>query len=147
MQKDDPIWDIIVEEARQASIEEPVLAAFFKASVLDQPNLDEALSFNLARQLSGPAVPAAQIAAVILQALQADASIGRSIRLDIEAAFERDAACDRHLTRSSITKVFRHRNFSEYLIGCGSRVVRCWHCFCRIRSLRHLPWIYIPGQS
>ena len=98
MQKDDPIWDIIVEEARQASIEEPVLAAFFKASVLDQPNLDEALSFNLARQLSGPAVPAAEIAAVILQALQADASIGRSIRLDIEAAFERDAACDRHLT-------------------------------------------------
>ena len=33
MQKDDPIWDIIVEEARQASIEEPVLADFFKASV------------------------------------------------------------------------------------------------------------------
>ena len=98
MQKDDPIWDIIVEEARQASIEEPVLADFFKASVLDQPNLDEALSFNLARQLSGPAVPAAQIAEVILQALRADASIGRSVSLDIEAAFERDAACDRHLT-------------------------------------------------
>jgi serine O-acetyltransferase len=98
MQKDDPIWDIIVKEARQASIEEPVLADFFKASVLDQPNLNEALSFNLARQLSGPAVPAAQIAEVILQALQADPSIGRSIRLDIQAAFERDAACDRHLT-------------------------------------------------
>ena len=30
MQKDDPIWNIIVEEARQASIEEPVLADFLK---------------------------------------------------------------------------------------------------------------------
>ncbi|MDG2502308.1 MAG: serine O-acetyltransferase [Porticoccaceae bacterium] len=98
MQDSDPIWDIIVEEARQAAVEEPVLEVFFQSSVLDHSSLDGALSYNLAEQLSSPAVPAATIAEVIAQALREDKGIGQSIRLDIRASFERDAACDRHLT-------------------------------------------------
>ncbi|MDG1813086.1 MAG: serine O-acetyltransferase [Porticoccaceae bacterium] len=98
MQDSDPIWDIIVEEAQQAAVEEPVLEAFFRASVLNHASLDGALSYNLAEQLGSPAVPSATIAEVIAQALREDTSIGQSIRLDIRASFERDAACDRHLT-------------------------------------------------
>lgn len=98
MEKNDPIWDIIVEEARQASLEEPLLESFFTSAILDQPNLDAALSFNLAQQLDSSAVPATKIAEVIQQALETDKSIGQRIRRDIVAAFERDAACDRHLT-------------------------------------------------
>jgi hypothetical protein len=59
MEKNDPIWDIIVDEARQASAEEPLLESYFTSAILDQPGLDTALSFNLAQQLDSAAVPAA----------------------------------------------------------------------------------------
>ena len=72
MQNSDPIWDVIVEEAQQAAVEEPVLEAFFRASVLNHASLDGALSYNLAEQLGSPAVPAATIAEVIAQALRED---------------------------------------------------------------------------
>ncbi len=98
MRNSDPIWDIIVNEAQQAAAEEPVLEQFFQVSILNHTSLDEALSYNLAEQLASPAVPAATIELVIAQALREDVSIGDSVRLDIKASFERDAACDRHLT-------------------------------------------------
>lgn len=98
MQKNDPIWEVILEEARQASAEEPLMADFFNTNILAQSDLNAALSFNLAQQLASSAMSAADIAGVILQALQDDDSIGRCVRLDIEAAFDRDAACDRYLT-------------------------------------------------
>ena len=83
MQKNDPIWDVILEEARQASAEEPLMADFFYTNILAQPDLNTALSHNLAQQLASSAMSAADIAVVILQALQADDSIGRSVRLDM----------------------------------------------------------------
>ncbi|MDB9724596.1 serine O-acetyltransferase [bacterium] len=98
MKNTDPIWDIIVSEAQHAAVEEPVLEHFFQRSILNHPSLDTALSYNLAEQLASPALPTETISQVIAEALQADASIGESIRLDIKASFERDAACDRHLT-------------------------------------------------
>jgi len=95
---DDQLWQMVMQEAQLASDEEPLLADFFSRSILDQPDLDAALSFNLAAQLDGGAIAKDKIAAVITQALQADASIGQAIREDIKAYFERDAACDRYLT-------------------------------------------------
>ena len=70
MQKNDPIWEVILEEARQASAEEPLMADFFNTNILAQTDLNAALSFNLAQQLASSAMPAADIAGVILQALQ-----------------------------------------------------------------------------
>lgn len=98
MRGSDPLWDTIVKEAQQAAKEEPVLEKFFHGTVLNHASLDTALSYNLAQQLGSPAVSAETIADVISEALRSDSSIGESIRLDIKASFERDAACDRHLT-------------------------------------------------
>jgi serine O-acetyltransferase len=98
MTGNDPLWDTIVSEAHQAALEEPVLGNFFHRSLLNHASLDAALCYNLAQQLGSLTVPEVTIAEVIAQALQADSSIGESIRLDIHASFERDAACDRHLT-------------------------------------------------
>jgi serine O-acetyltransferase len=98
MTGNDPLWDTIVSEAHQAALEEPVLENFFHRSLLNHASLDAALCYNLAQQLGSLTVPEVTIAEVIAQALQADSSIGESIRLDIHASFERDAACDRHLT-------------------------------------------------
>tara|TARA_B110000046_G_scaffold182439_1_gene216445 strand:- start:9112 stop:9906 length:795 start_codon:yes stop_codon:yes gene_type:complete len=98
MTDSDPLWDTIVSEARQAAAKEPVLENFFYGSVLNHTSLNAALVYNLAQQLGSPTVPADILGKVIAQALEADLSIGESIRLDIKASFERDAACDRHLT-------------------------------------------------
>jgi len=98
MKTNDPLWDIIVAEARQASQEEPVLAEFFRDSILDHPDLESALGFTLAQLIASPAMAADRVAEIIAEALGADSSIGHSMRSDIKASFERDAACDRHLT-------------------------------------------------
>ncbi|MGB1244705.1 MAG: serine O-acetyltransferase, partial [Porticoccaceae bacterium] len=98
MQTNDPLWDIIVAEAQQASQEEPVLEDFLRTAILDQADLHSAMSFNLAQQLASPIMAADTVAEVIAEALATDSSIGAAIRGDITACFERDAACDRHLT-------------------------------------------------
>ena len=98
MQTNDPLWDIIVAEAQQASQEEPVLEDFLRTAILDQADLHSAMSFNLAQQLASPIMAADTVAEVIAEALATDSSIGEAIRGDITACFERDAACDRHLT-------------------------------------------------
>ena len=98
MQANDPLWDIIVAEAQQASQEEPVLEDFLRTAILDQADLHSAMSFNLAQQLASPIMAADTVAEVIAEALATDSSIGAAIRGDITACFERDAACDRHLT-------------------------------------------------
>ena len=58
MKTNDPLWDIIVAEARQASQEEPVLAEFFRDSILDHPDLESALGFTLAQLIASPAMAA-----------------------------------------------------------------------------------------
>ena len=98
MEFNDPLWDTIVADAQQASLDEPALTDFFRQAILDQPSLDSAMSYNLAQQLASPVMAASTVAEVITEALQADSRIGQSIRSDIRASFERDAACDSYLT-------------------------------------------------
>ena len=43
---------LLLTKPEQASLKEPVLADFFRASILDQPDLESALSFNLAQLLA-----------------------------------------------------------------------------------------------
>ena len=77
MKTNDPLWDIIVAEARQASQEEPVLAEFFRDSILDHPDLESALGFTLAQLIASPAMAADRVAEIIAEALGADSSIGQ----------------------------------------------------------------------
>ena len=107
MKTDDRIWDIIVTDAREASADEPVMAPFFQAAILNHSSLEAALSYQLAEQLGSLILPAEQLSEVITDALRADPGIGRSIRLDIEAYFERDAACERHVTPILFFKGFQ----------------------------------------
>jgi len=93
----DPIWDSIKDEAAQLSAKEPLLTGFFETAVLEHQSLDAAISHNLARLFANSAVNSEHIRAVILEAFAADPEIGRSIRLDIKAAYQRDAACEHYL--------------------------------------------------
>ncbi len=119
MESNDPLWDIIVDEARSASLKEPMLEGFFRASILDQPDLESAMSFNLAQLLASPAM-----AEVIAEALAADSRIGKAIRSDIRASFERDAACDLHLTPILYYKGFQAlqlQRVAHWLWGQGRK--------------------------
>ena len=94
----DPILIAIKEEALEASSQEPLLRSFFKSAVLDHQNFDALLSYNLSRQLPNLSLPHAEIEEVISAAFAAEPTILHSVRSDIEATVERDAACDSYLT-------------------------------------------------
>ncbi|MGB1327664.1 MAG: serine O-acetyltransferase [Porticoccaceae bacterium] len=97
MNSNDPIWDFIQQEAQQLSSEEPLLADFFQRAVLQHSRLEEVVVHVLAETFVASAIEPKDVRAVISQALDSDPEIGVSIRRDIEAAFQRDAACKHYL--------------------------------------------------
>lgn len=97
MNSTDPIWDFIQQEAQQLASEEPLLADFFQRSVLQHSSLEAVVGYVLAETFASSSIETGEVRAVIDQALKSDPGIGVSIRRDIEAAFERDAACKHYL--------------------------------------------------
>lgn len=93
----DPIWNFIKKEALQLSSEEPLLADFFYRAVLQHTSLESVVGYVLSEIFANSTIDSEDIRAVITEALKSDPQIGASIRRDIEAAFQRDAACQYYL--------------------------------------------------
>jgi serine O-acetyltransferase len=74
--------------------QEPILASFLHATVLNHDSLEDALSFHLANKLDSPAASALLIREMIEEALSQSSNIGEAVRADIVATYERDSACD-----------------------------------------------------
>ena len=92
----DPIWDAIRQEVEQEIQLEPLLASFLRAAVLAHNSLEQSLSLHLAHKLGAPTVTEVFLRDVINDSMTADASIGASIRTDLQAFRERDPACVRY---------------------------------------------------
>lgn len=92
----DPLWEEICTEAHRAVAQEPVMADFFSAAILDHASLEQALCFNLSQQMGSAVVSAQMVSDVIAEAMQQDPSIGERTRRDINACFDRDPACETH---------------------------------------------------
>ena len=92
----DPIWDAIRQEVEQKIQLEPLLASFLHAAVLAHATLEQSLSLHLAHKLGAPALTEVFLRDVIDDSMAADASIGASIRSDLQAFRERDPACARY---------------------------------------------------
>jgi len=107
MHFNDPIWHRIREEATESRAREPHLASFLDSAVLEHSDLNSAISFNLARHLLCQSIPAVEVEQIISMVLQADANISRSIRLDMQAVFDRDAACEDYLSPLLFFKGFQ----------------------------------------
>ena len=88
------IWQQILHEARAASREEPALASFYHASILNHRNIESALSFVLAYKLGNNALPALLLRQVFDAAYGDQSSIIDDACTDILAHFDRDPACD-----------------------------------------------------
>ena len=92
----DPIWDAIRQEVEQKIQLEPLLASFLQAAVLAHGTLEQSLSLHLAHKLGAPTLTEVFLRDVIDDSMAADASIGASIRADLQAFRERDPACARY---------------------------------------------------
>ena len=89
----DSLWESIRSQTRKQAEQEPVLASFLYATILNHDTLEAALSFHLANKLDSPALPAMLVREVIEQAMQADPNISLAVRADLQAVSERDSAC------------------------------------------------------
>ena len=89
----DDIWASIRQETLLNSKEEPILASFLHATILNHQTLEAALSFHLANKLDSPTASALLIREVIEEALSNDQSISTATRADLQAVASRDSAC------------------------------------------------------
>ncbi len=94
MNNSDPIWIKIKETTEQQAQEEPILASFLHATILNHSSLEAALSFHLADKLDSSTAPALLVREIVEDALENAKDIGSAIREDILASYERDSACD-----------------------------------------------------
>ena len=93
---DDIVWRNIRQEAEQDAADEPLLASFLHATILNHNSLESALSFHLANKLASSTLQPILLMELILEALEDDAGIREAVRADILAVRQRDPACQRY---------------------------------------------------
>jgi serine O-acetyltransferase len=91
----DPIWRKIREEAEAITAEEPEIASFVYANVLNHDRLETAVAHRIAVRLDHKDVPADLIQHAFATAIGDEPSLGETMRIDIAAVLERDPACTR----------------------------------------------------
>ena len=91
------LWQQLKSEAEQIILQEPLLASYVSACVLNRNSLQSALSFILANKLSDDVMPAATVRGLFDKAFSESPKIIEDALCDIKAVFERDAAVSTHL--------------------------------------------------
>jgi len=91
----DPLWTRLRAEAELVVREEPQLASFFVATILNHPTLEAAVAHRVAARLGHPSLPAEMVSHGFYEALSHDARIAQGIRADIVAVMDRDPATTR----------------------------------------------------
>lgn len=89
----DPVWERILDETSRHASDEPILASFLHATILNHSRLELALSFHLANQLDSATASSLLLREVMLEAMESDASIRDAVRADLQAVEDRDSAC------------------------------------------------------
>ena len=96
-QNADPLWARIRSEAETVVRQEPQLASFIYATLLEHDALASAVVQRISDTLDHPAVSAAMIRDAFLEALADEPAIGDAFRMDIVATYDRDPATTRFL--------------------------------------------------
>ncbi len=91
----DPIWATIRVEAEAAVQGDPVLASFLYPTILNQPSLEDAVIHRLAERLAHRDLGATLIRQTYAEMLEAWPEWSTILRVDIQAYYDRDPACDR----------------------------------------------------
>ena len=140
LEKIDPVWARIRDEAEQVARREPELATFIYSTILHHDTLEAAVVHRVAERLDSPEVSAELIRQAYADALDGDRSMGTTFRADIVATFDRDPATNRFLEPVLYFKGFHaiqtHRlahwlwgkgrkDFAYYLQSRASAVFQC----------------------
>ncbi len=92
------LWKKLKAEAEQVIHQEPLLASYVSACVLDHSSLQSSLSFILANKLSDDVMPVATVRELFDTAFSQSPNIIEDAACDIQAVFERDAAVSTHVS-------------------------------------------------
>jgi serine O-acetyltransferase len=140
VQKLDPVWAKIRDEAEAIVRHEPEIGTFIYSSILHHDTLETAVTNRVAERLDHADVTAELIRQAYTDALEADPKLGDAFRADIVAVFDRDPATDRFIEPVLYYKGFHaiqtHRlahwlwsqgrkDFAYYLQSRSSAVFQC----------------------
>jgi serine O-acetyltransferase len=97
LQAVDPIWNAVREEAAEAVANDPLLSAFLFSTILNQPTLEGAVIHRLSERLDHADMGADIIRQTFAEMIRQDPDWSSTVRVDIQAYYDRDPACDRFL--------------------------------------------------
>jgi serine O-acetyltransferase len=140
LDKVDPVWARIRQEAEESARREPELATFIYENILHHDTLEAAVVHRVSQRLDHSDVSAEMIRQGYADALNDDPSIGDAFRADIAATVDRDPATSRVMEPMLYFKGFHaiqahrlahwlngkgRRDFALYLQSRSSAVFQC----------------------
>jgi serine O-acetyltransferase len=140
LDKVDPVWRRIRDEAEEAARREPELASFIYSTILHHDALEAAIVHRISERLSHPDVSGELIRQAYASALEDEPSIAMAFRSDLMATVDRDPATHRFLEPVLYYKGFHaiqthrlahwllakgRRDFAYYLQSRSSAVFQC----------------------
>lgn len=87
-----PVWQRLRADAKAAAEQEPALASYLSASVLNHDTFGEALAYHLAHKAGGKEVGALQLREICEEAYKDEPAIVTAAERDLQAVLERDPA-------------------------------------------------------
>jgi serine O-acetyltransferase len=93
----DPIWNTVRQEAQLAASNDPVLSAFLYSTVLNAASLEEAVIHRISQRLDHPDVTASMLRQSFLEMVADWPDWSAVLRVDLQAVYDRDPACDRFI--------------------------------------------------
>ncbi|WP_442583576.1 serine O-acetyltransferase [Mesorhizobium sp. ASY16-5R] len=93
----DPIWSSVRSEALEAVSRDPLLSAFLYSTIINQETLEDAVIHRIAERLDHADVGSDLIRQTFRAMLLETPDWATTVRVDIQAYYDRDPACDRFL--------------------------------------------------
>lgn len=93
----DPIWSSLLNEARTAATQDPLLSAFFYSTILNHRSLEECVAYRICELLDHPDMQAVLLRQTFVEMLTDWPEWGSILRVDIQAVYDRDPACTRFM--------------------------------------------------
>lgn len=93
----DPIWGSLLNEARSAASQDPLLSAFFYSTILNHPSLEASVIYRICELLDHPDMQAVLLRQTFDEMLKDWPEWGTILRVDIQAVYDRDPACTRFM--------------------------------------------------
>lgn len=124
LDKVDPVWSRIRQEAEEIARREPELASFLYENILHRDSLETAVAHRVSQRLDHADVSSDLIRQAYREALDDQPSLGNAFRADIVATVDRDPATTRFIEPVLYYKGFHaiqtHR-LANWLLGKGRK--------------------------